>query len=162
MPGGRGAKLRSFFQYVGYPTFTQPFDEGGVTHSIGLSHRFYSYFRLGKVDHSSGIDIRDYGSGNAGATNTFRVLGSRMGDPCHGRGCAKGRRSHFSLYIFIPYYLGNPEAERTNFMVWFLGLAAVTEHISSLFGRSSSGGKGGSYPVRDDHRHTAPGGEYAA
>jgi glycerol-3-phosphate acyltransferase PlsY len=26
-----------------------------------------------------GIDIRDYGSGNAGATNTFRVLGSRLG-----------------------------------------------------------------------------------
>ena len=25
------------------------------------------------------IDIRDYGSGNAGATNTFRVLGSRWG-----------------------------------------------------------------------------------
>ena len=25
------------------------------------------------------IDIRDYGSGNAGATNTYRVLGSRWG-----------------------------------------------------------------------------------
>ena len=25
------------------------------------------------------IDIRDYGSGNAGATNTFRVLGARWG-----------------------------------------------------------------------------------
>jgi acyl phosphate:glycerol-3-phosphate acyltransferase len=26
-----------------------------------------------------GIDVRDYGSGNAGATNTFRVLGKRAG-----------------------------------------------------------------------------------
>jgi len=26
-----------------------------------------------------GIDIRQYGSGNAGATNTFRVLGKRAG-----------------------------------------------------------------------------------
>ena len=26
-----------------------------------------------------GIDIRDYGSGNAGATNTFRVLGTSWG-----------------------------------------------------------------------------------
>ena len=26
-----------------------------------------------------GVDIRDYGSGNAGATNTFRVLGLKMG-----------------------------------------------------------------------------------
>ncbi|MGZ3952620.1 MAG: glycerol-3-phosphate acyltransferase, partial [Flavisolibacter sp.] len=25
------------------------------------------------------IDIRDYGSGNAGATNTYRVLGSKWG-----------------------------------------------------------------------------------
>ena len=25
------------------------------------------------------IDIREYGSGNAGATNTFRVLGSKWG-----------------------------------------------------------------------------------
>ena len=26
-----------------------------------------------------GIDIRDYGSGNAGATNTYRVLGPKWG-----------------------------------------------------------------------------------
>ena len=26
-----------------------------------------------------GIDIREYGSGNAGATNTYRVLGPRWG-----------------------------------------------------------------------------------
>src|SRR4028119_2506904 len=29
--------------------------------------------------HYFGIDIRDYGSGNAGATNTYRVLGSKWG-----------------------------------------------------------------------------------
>ena len=28
-----------------------------------------------------GVDIRDYGSGNAGATNTFRVLGKKAGIP---------------------------------------------------------------------------------
>jgi glycerol-3-phosphate acyltransferase PlsY len=28
-----------------------------------------------------GIDVREYGSGNAGATNTFRVLGKRLAYP---------------------------------------------------------------------------------
>jgi glycerol-3-phosphate acyltransferase PlsY len=26
-----------------------------------------------------GLDVRDFGSGNAGATNTFRVMGKRAG-----------------------------------------------------------------------------------
>ncbi len=36
-----------------------------------------SSFIAGKV--ASGVDIRNYGSGNAGATNTVRVLGLRLG-----------------------------------------------------------------------------------
>jgi acyl-phosphate glycerol 3-phosphate acyltransferase len=28
-----------------------------------------------------GVDVREYGSGNAGATNTFRVLGKKAGIP---------------------------------------------------------------------------------
>ena len=34
---------------------------------------------IGKVFH--GIDVREHGSGNAGATNTFRVLGKKAGIP---------------------------------------------------------------------------------
>ena len=34
---------------------------------------------IGKIFY--GIDVREYGSGNAGATNTFRVLGKRAGIP---------------------------------------------------------------------------------
>ena len=30
-----------------------------------------------------GKDVRDYGSGNAGATNTFRVLGTQARQPTH-------------------------------------------------------------------------------
>ena len=34
---------------------------------------------LGKAMY--GIDVREYGSGNAGATNTFRILGKKAGIP---------------------------------------------------------------------------------
>jgi glycerol-3-phosphate acyltransferase PlsY len=85
-----------------------------------------------------GIDIRDYGSGNMGATNTFRVLGNKYGtlvmiiDIFIGISAA-------GLYTFLPYYLGN-EVERTNFMIG-LGLAAVVGHIFPIFA-NFKGGKG--------------------
>ena len=40
---------------------------GSIPSSVWVSSHFF------------GIDIREYGSGNAGATNTFRVLGSKAG-----------------------------------------------------------------------------------
>ncbi|HMH21966.1 MAG TPA: glycerol-3-phosphate 1-O-acyltransferase PlsY [Puia sp.] len=85
-----------------------------------------------------GIDIREYGSGNAGATNTFRVLGSRWGTFVMAIDVLKGIVAT-SLYILVPYYL-HDEAERTNFMVG-LGLAAVVGHIFPLWA-DFRGGKG--------------------
>ncbi len=85
-----------------------------------------------------GIDIRDYGSGNAGATNTFRVLGSRWGTFVMVADVLKGLVAT-SLYILIPYYL-HDEWDRTNFMVG-LGLAAVAGHIFPIWA-DFRGGKG--------------------
>jgi glycerol-3-phosphate acyltransferase PlsY len=85
-----------------------------------------------------GIDIREYGSGNAGATNTFRVLGSRWGTFVMVVDVLKGILAT-SLYIFLPYYLGD-EWDRTNFMVG-LGLAAVLGHIFPIWA-DFRGGKG--------------------
>lgn len=44
-----------------------------IGYILGLFQTAYIYGRL------HGIDIRDYGSGNAGTTNTLRVLGTKAG-----------------------------------------------------------------------------------
>lgn len=85
-----------------------------------------------------GIDIRDYGSGNSGATNTFRVLGSKWGSLVMVIDVLKGAAAT-SLYILIPYY-ATSEVDRTNFMVG-LGLAAVLGHIFPIWAEFR-GGKG--------------------
>jgi glycerol-3-phosphate acyltransferase PlsY len=85
-----------------------------------------------------GIDIRDYGSGNAGATNSFRVLGSKWGSFVMLVDVTKGIIAT-SLYILIPFYLTN-ELARTNFMI-ALGMAAVLGHILPIFA-NFRGGKG--------------------
>src|SRR5665213_2287354 len=53
-----------------------------------------------------GVDIRDYGSGNAGATNTFRVLGSKWGTIVMSVDVLKGVVAT-SLYIVLPFYMHN-------------------------------------------------------
>jgi glycerol-3-phosphate acyltransferase PlsY len=85
-----------------------------------------------------GIDIRDYGSGNAGATNSFRVLGSKWGSFVMLVDVTKGIVAT-SLYILIPFYLNN-ELARTNFMI-ALGMVAVLGHIFPIFA-NFRGGKG--------------------
>lgn len=49
------------------------------------------------------LDIRDYGSGNAGATNTFRVLGSKAGSFVFSIDMLKGFLA-VDLAYFIPKY----------------------------------------------------------
>jgi len=85
-----------------------------------------------------GIDIRDYGSGNMGATNTFRVLGSKYGTLVMVFDILKGMGA-VALYNFLPHYLHN-ELDRTNFMIG-LGLAAVLGHVFPIFA-NFKGGKG--------------------
>lgn len=85
-----------------------------------------------------GIDIRDYGSGNMGATNTFRVLGSRYGTIVMVFDILKGVLAS-SLYELLPFYASD-ELQRTNFIIG-LGLAAVIGHIFPLWA-NFKGGKG--------------------
>ena len=99
---------------------------GSIPTAIWVSRKFFN------------IDIRDYGSGNAGATNTFRVLGSKWGSFVMMVDVLKGVVAT-SLYILLPYYLTN-EWDRTNFMIG-LGLASVLGHIFPIWA-NFKGGKG--------------------
>ncbi len=85
-----------------------------------------------------GIDIRDYGSGNMGATNTFRTLGSKYGVIVMAMDILKGVIAS-SLYELLPYYTDN-EVARTNLIIG-LGMAAVLGHLFPIFAKFR-GGKG--------------------
>jgi glycerol-3-phosphate acyltransferase PlsY len=84
------------------------------------------------------IDIRDYGSGNSGATNTYRVLGSKWGTIVMIIDMLKAIIA-VKLAFFLPYafesdlYLVN--------MQLGLGLAAVLGHIFPIWA-DFRGGKG--------------------
>lgn len=101
---------------------------GSIPTAIWISRGFFK------------IDIRDYGSGNSGATNTYRVLGPKWGTIVMAIDMLKGVIAT-SLYILIPFYLDNNNVwDRTNFMVG-LGLASVLGHIFPIWA-DFRGGKG--------------------
>lgn len=85
-----------------------------------------------------GIDIRDFGSGNMGATNTFRVLGSKYGTIVMIGDILKGVAAAL-LFTFLPFYVEN-EVARINLMIC-LGIASVLGHIFPIFA-GFKGGKG--------------------
>jgi acyl phosphate:glycerol-3-phosphate acyltransferase len=84
-----------------------------------------------------GIDVREYGSGNAGATNTFRVLGKKAGIPVLLIDIFKGWISVNMAYL-TDY---NPGSEQfVNFQL-VLGIAALLGHIFPVYA-GFRGGKG--------------------
>jgi glycerol-3-phosphate acyltransferase PlsY len=85
-----------------------------------------------------GFDIRDYGSGNAGATNTYRVLGPGWGSFVMIIDMLKGIIAVKLIYL-LPYYLDH-ETQMTNLQIG-LGLAAVIGHIFPIWAEFR-GGKG--------------------
>lgn len=85
-----------------------------------------------------GIDIRDYGSGNAGATNTYRVLGAKWGTFVMIGDMLKALAA-VKLVFLLPY------EQKSDFYVinmqLGLGLAAVLGHIFPIWAQFR-GGKG--------------------
>ena len=86
-----------------------------------------------------GIDIRNYGSGNAGATNTFRVLGKRAGIFVMVVDIFKGWTATAVAEFFLLSSSMSP-ADLVEIKL-LLGFAAVSGHIFPVFARFK-GGKG--------------------
>ncbi len=84
-----------------------------------------------------GVDIRQHGSGNAGATNTFRVLGKRAGIPVLFMDILKGWVA-VKVSYFVAEMLGKEEFVSLELT---LGAAAIIGHIYPVFA-SFKGGKG--------------------
>ena len=84
-----------------------------------------------------GIDIREHGSGNAGATNAFRILGSKAGAGVMLADMMKGflavKLSMLSPFVILSEPFVNLQI--------FLGLAAVLGHIFPIWAEFR-GGKG--------------------
>ena len=84
---------------------------------------------IGKI--FKNIDVRDYGSKNSGATNSYRVLGAKLGIAVLIIDVLKG---------FIPLYIASKFNLAYNDLV-ILGLVAILAHTFSCF-ISFKGGKG--------------------
>jgi glycerol-3-phosphate acyltransferase PlsY len=83
------------------------------------------------------IDVREYGSGNAGATNTFRVLGKRAGIPVLLIDVLKGFAAICLAYL--SHY--TPNSNQLINLQLVLGIASLFGHIFPIFA-SFRGGKG--------------------
>jgi len=90
----------------------------------------------GKIFH--GIDVREHGSGNAGATNVIRVLGWKTGIPVLFIDVLKGWGAAM-LPVFFNL-AGEGTALLTNYQI-LAGLAAIIGHIFPVFA-GFRGGKG--------------------
>jgi acyl phosphate:glycerol-3-phosphate acyltransferase len=95
---------------------------------IGALPTSYAVARLVR-----GIDLRQHGSGNLGATNAFRVLGWRAATPIFIIDIAKG---------FIPAFFF-PRLDGREVATWALayGAAAILGHVYSVY-VGFKGGKG--------------------
>jgi glycerol-3-phosphate acyltransferase PlsY len=99
---------------------------GSIPTAVWVSKYFFDF------------DIRDYGSGNAGATNTYRVLGPTWGSVVMIIDMLKGIAA-VKLALLLPNYL-DAETQFINLQIG-LGLAAVVGHIFPIWAEFR-GGKG--------------------
>lgn len=98
---------------------------GSIPTSVWIGKLFYN------------IDVREFGSGNAGATNTFRVLGKKAGIPVLIIDILKGTAA-VALAWFSSFNTADSEFIHLQLG---LGIAALMGHIFPVFA-GFRGGKG--------------------
>lgn len=91
---------------------------------------------VGKIFY--GTDVREHGSKNSGATNTFRVLGKKPGIIVLVTDIIKGWAAVFVMSFYSVYEPGSDAI--INFKLG-LGIAAILGHVFPLFAQFN-GGKG--------------------
>ncbi|WP_395626087.1 glycerol-3-phosphate 1-O-acyltransferase PlsY [Daejeonella sp.] len=102
---------------------------GSIPTAVWIGQAFY------------GIDVREYGSGNAGATNTFRVLGKKAGIAVMILDILKGYTATNLAYL-IGLSVTGPQnsVQFVNYQL-ALGITAVMGHLFPIFA-GFRGGKG--------------------
>ncbi len=101
---------------------------GSIPTAVWIGQAFY------------GVDVREYGSGNAGATNTFRVLGKKAGIPVMLIDIAKGWAATNLAYFIGTSITGGPHSDLVSYQL-ALGITAVMGHLFPVFA-GFRGGKG--------------------
>ncbi|MCC2546178.1 glycerol-3-phosphate 1-O-acyltransferase PlsY [Hymenobacter sp. BT175] len=100
---------------------------GSIPTALWVGRRFY------------GLDIREHGSGNAGATNTFRVLGKKPGSIVMAIDVLKGWAATMMATVMLHQHAIRPDQ-----LLYFqlaCGVLAVVGHIYPIFAQFR-GGKG--------------------
>ena len=102
---------------------------GSIPSAVWMGQLFY------------GIDVREYGSGNAGATNAFRVLGKKVGTLVLVMDVSKGWGATNLAFLIGMSVTGHPHCAKFINYQLILGLTAVIGHLFPIFA-GFRGGKG--------------------
>jgi len=102
---------------------------GSIPTAVWLGQSFY------------GVDVREFGSGNAGATNTFRVLGQKAGIAVMVIDILKGWTATNLAFFIGPSITGPQDAAQFMNYQLALGVVAVVGHLFPIFA-GFRGGKG--------------------
>jgi len=99
---------------------------------------FFGAFQTGYIyGKLHGIDIREHGSGNAGATNTLRTLGFKAGAITFAGDCLKS----VIAILLVTYFFGTGFAGDARVLGLYAGLGAVLGHNFPFY-LKFKGGKG--------------------